>query len=426
MSEILPYLLLGLSSVGLAMAIYLADPRSPTTRSLALALGANGWEWIETPWVFVRPLPALAYFDLLLIVTAAIAFAEWLYRVARTAETTPRALVWITRCTRIVQAVSVCFLLWGGLFLEDLYTRFIDAAPLVNIVSDPKLLPFATALGVVTIAYVAGGVILFLQKIDPAEHVRAIALVVAMPFLAAGLALSPTAAMVSNMCGQIVILMGAIRYHALQGERGRFMSKFLSPQVERLVRLRGMAHAMQPTTLEITAVACDLRGFTKYSQCHASQEVVRLLGEYYEAVGVVVAKFGATIKDYAGDGILMLVGAPLPVAEHATIGLTLAREVRDAATGVVRRWSVPQSVLGVGVGVASGVVTAGGIGSASRMEYAAVGPAVNLASRFCSLAADGEILTDARTAELAGTSALLPRGNVAVKGVGDVPHFTLA
>ena len=72
---------------------------------------------------------------------------------------------------------------------------------------------------------------------------------------------------------------------------------------------------------------------------------------------------------------------------------------------ITARWSDQELTLGVGVGVASGFVTVGVIGAASRLEYTAVGPAVNLASRLCSEAAHGEILVDGRSIELLGDEA---------------------
>ena len=423
--HILPGFLLGLSSIGIAAGSFYAEPRSPTTRALALALFANGWEWIETPWVFwENPLPGLRYFDLLLIMGAGSAFAEWLYRVARTAEASPRAMSVITRSVRLIQVSCGLALLWGWAHIDATYEKFFNGSGAS--LGDPVVLPFAVGLSLVVVCYVIAGVVLFLQRIDPVERIRALALALAMPFICLGLVAPSGMSDLSNMAGQVVLLIGVIQYHAMQGERGRFMSKFLSPEVERLVRFSGMTRAMQPQSLEITAVECDLRGFTRYAQSRPSEEVVGLLAEYYAAVGAVVAKYGATIKDYAGDGILMLVGAPLPVADHARIGLDLARGVVEAATVVVRKRATAEIPLGVGAGVASGRVIAGGIGSASRMEYAAVGPAVNLAARLCSIARDGEVLADERTAELARSVTLVARGTVPVKGVGDVPHFALA
>ena len=80
----------------------------------------------------------------------------------------------------------------------------------------------------------------------------------------------------------------------------------------------------------------------------------------------------------------------------------MAQQIRKTGVDLTQRWSDGELQLGVGVGVASGFVTVGVIGAASRLEYTAVGPAVNLASRLCSEAAHGEILVDPRTRELMG------------------------
>ena len=130
--------------------------------------------------------------------------------------------------------------------------------------------------------------------------------------------------------------------------------------------------------------------------------------------------------------MLILVGAPLPYPDHAQRALRLARQIRERGVEITARWSDQDLHLGVGVGVASGFVTVGVIGAASRLEYTAVGPAVNLASRLCSEAAHGEILIDGRSMELLGEDAQrrhqLRRGEaLKLKGfVQPVQSYTLA
>jgi class 3 adenylate cyclase len=154
--------------------------------------------------------------------------------------------------------------------------------------------------------------------------------------------------------------------------------------------------------------------------------VIKTLREYYNAVGRVVAEYGGTVKDYAGDGILILVGAPLPVERHAAVAVEMAWGIRAVAAEVCRKWSTPEHGIGIGVGVASGPVTVGIIGSASRWEYTAVGPAVNLAARLCSEADHLQILIDKRTAELAGTAGLVEQPPLSVKGFAEpVTSFVL-
>src|SRR3546814_10762011 len=205
------------------------------------------------------------------------------------------------------------------------------------------------------------------------------------------------------------------------------MSRFLSPQVARLVAEQGLARAMQEDHREITIVCCDLRGFTPYAAARSSSQVLQVLREYYDAVGDVVSRYGATIKDFAGDGILILVGAPLPVPYHARRALEMAQQIREVGIALTRRWSTPTHPLGIGLGVATGLVTVGVIGSASRLEYTAVGSAVNLASRLCEQAGSGEILVDARSADLARLDAL-QRGDAGPgKGFAEpVPRYVLS
>jgi class 3 adenylate cyclase len=229
---------------------------------------------------------------------------------------------------------------------------------------------------------------------------------------------------VSNLIGALMLTVGAIRYHAMLGERGVFMSRFLSREVAAMVRDKGFAYTMQPQSLEVTTLCCDLRGFTSFSQFLASDQVIRLLNEYYDALGRVVAEFQGTIKDYAGDGVLILIGAPLPVAGHAQRGIEMARRLQHVEHEVLSHWAGPETKLAFGVGVATGRVTVGAVGSAARMEYTAVGPAVNLAARLCSRAGDGEVLVDTRTAELGGRDGLEARGAMNLKGIGaSVEHF---
>jgi class 3 adenylate cyclase len=227
-------------------------------------------------------------------------------------------------------------------------------------------------------------------------------------------------AAVSTAIGLLIFLVGAVQYHVVQGRRAQFMSRFLSPAVAEMVGRRGLKSATDEQTLELSVVCCDLRGFTAFTAATESRKVIRILRDYYDAVGAAAAESGGTIKDQAGDGVLILVGAPIPYADHAQRALALARSVREQGMVITGRHSDADLHLGVGVGVASGFVTVGVIGGASRLEYTAVGSAVNLASRLCAEAGHGEIFVDARTTELLGEERsrhrLLPGEALRLKG----------
>jgi class 3 adenylate cyclase len=191
----------------------------------------------------------------------------------------------------------------------------------------------------------------------------------------------------------------ARQQQALTEERAQ-LSRFLAPEVTRMVRERGIEATLVHETLTLTAVCCDLRGFTAYTEKLGASQMALVLRAYYEAIVAVAKRHGATVKDFAGDGALILVGAPLARADHAEVGLQLARELIVDVKKITDAMSREGAALGVGAGVATGACAVGAIGSQSRLEYTAVGSAVNLASRLCSRARDAEILISPATASL--------------------------
>ena len=152
--------------------------------------------------------------------------------------------------------------------------------------------------------------------------------------------------------------------------------------------------------LELSVVACDLRGYTSFSTTVAPEDVVELLADYYQAVGETVAAFQGSIKDHAGDGTLALVGATDPAGDHAERALGMALAIGLLSEELFGGWRSIGVEIGLGIGVASGEVLVGDIRAGSRIEPVAVGAAVNLAARLCGRAASGQVLVAERTVEL--------------------------
>ncbi|MGH8461837.1 MAG: adenylate/guanylate cyclase domain-containing protein [Stenotrophobium sp.] len=420
----------GGAMVGMAIAFIVAEPKSAITRAFAVAYGASGLAIItEMAYIFLypegSPVPWFARFPVFVTIGTA-AYPLWLLRLARTAQPTPRALRWITACVWLQWIGVASFFVLGGLYPDLRLHHFYLAYGHPGYLTDPGYWMFATPVLAATANLTLGGVILFTQRVDPAERRRALAFAVSFPFQACVFVLPAGYNLLVCLAGTLIFLVGAMRYNVMLGESALFMSRFLSPQVAQLVRRKGLTYTMQPQALDVTAVNCDLRGFTQFSQRLASDKVIALLNEYYDVVGAVVAEFGATVNNYAGDGILILIGAPLPEPAHAQRGLALARRVRAAALTVTRHWSGPENPLGVGIGVASGRITVGAIGSTSRMEYTAVGSTINLAARLCEKALDREILVGPRTVELAGAAGLESRGRLQFKGLGELAYYVVA
>jgi class 3 adenylate cyclase len=302
------------------------------------------------------------------------------------------------RLLRVAQVLAAFYGVAAIAFPELRVNHFINAGfGEVFVRSEPEFWLFALPLTLSLVLGLFPALLMLRRRPDRAEAVRLLAFALAAPFMASGVVLPPTIAPVATAIGLLIFLVGAVQYHVVQGRRAQFMSRFLAPQVAELVRERGLKSATDEKTLELSVVCCDLRGFTAFTEATSSKKVIGILREYYDAVGAAAAAFGGTIKDQAGDGVLMLVGAPVAFEDHAKRALEMAKLIRETGVAITSRWSDDELRLGVGVGVASGYVTVGVIGAASRLEYTAVGPAVNLAARLCSEAAHGQVLVDART-----------------------------
>jgi class 3 adenylate cyclase len=285
---------------------------------------------------------------------------------------------------------------------------------------------FTPVLGSSILLSAIAVVMLLVVSADPVECGRLRALIISTPFLLGGLALAERFVPISIAVGLLIFLGGTVRYYIVQAQRGEFMSQFLSPEVARVVNLQGMSQLTRRERRQLSVVVCDLRGFTRFASERVSDEVMDLLQRFYRLAGEVAARHGGTVKDHAGDGLLILVGAPLPVKDHAQAAARLALELMREAQPLLRH----EGELGLGIGVASGHLTVGAIQGAGRLEYVAVGNAVNLAARLCQRAEAGEVLCDRRTHEalldLPGLSALT-REPERFKGFDDpLPVYALA
>jgi len=416
---IVPQILVALVALGMGLAFVSADRASPTSRALALALSFLGIAIVANIG-YLRLVPSgvdsLPGWLALPEGLAMIAFLEWLLRVRRMLPTASLNVSGGDHMLRLGQAAGALYVLLALLFPQQRAHDFLFALSTPGVLGRAGFWLFATPVLFSSLTGLLSVMLLLRRRPDHGERVRVLAMAGSVPFLTAGFVLRPEISAISVALGEMIFLVGAVHYHVLQGQRGEFMARFLSTQVADLVRSRGLQAAMQQNDLEITALAVDLRGFTAYAQAHPAARVIEVLRDYYDAVGRVVAEFGGTIKDYAGDGILILVGAPLPQPDHAARALRMARRIRTVVAAVTQRWSGPAQPLGAGIGIASGRVVVGVIGTSSRLEYTAVGSAVNLAARLCEQAQDGEVLVDSRTRELASDAALQPRASLQVKG----------
>lgn len=429
-------IVVSIAALGMALAFFVADRDSPTSRMLSLFLAWLGASialdvLVALPYRQRYGIPAWHGLFAWPQVAAGICAFEWLLRVRRTL---PAGALNTRAGDRLIRLAQAFMLLEGLLALAlpvEHSLHFANVQVLREALARPMFWLFGGPLLLAVLCAVASALLMLRRRPDRAEALRGLSFAMGAPFMAAASFLPSAIAPLSGIIGLMILLVGAVQYHVTQGRRAQFMARFLAPQVAQLVSRHGLKSATEEQTLELSVVCCDLRGFTAFSAGTSSQRVIQILREYYDAVGEAAAAFGGTIKDQAGDGVLILVGAPVPFGDHAQRAVDMARRIRASGMTVTARWSDGDLNLGVGVGVATGFMTVGVIGAASRLEYTAVGPAVNLAARLCSEAAHGQVLVDARTGECMGREAVqrtLARGEaLRLKGfAAPVQSYVLA
>jgi class 3 adenylate cyclase/CheY-like chemotaxis protein len=190
----------------------------------------------------------------------------------------------------------------------------------------------------------------------------------------------------------------------------------LPPQVAKLVS-SGDGSLLESHRGEISVVFCDLRGFTSFAEAADPEEVISVLREYHDTLGVLVDKFEGTVERFTGDGLLVLFNDPLPCHDPSGTAVRMAVEMRTEVARLISKWGRYGHDLGFGVGIAHGYATLGCIGFRGRFQYSVTGTVANRASRLCDKALDGQILVDAKVyAEVQALAELDRLGEFELKG----------
>jgi class 3 adenylate cyclase len=179
-----------------------------------------------------------------------------------------------------------------------------------------------------------------------------------------------------------------------RSERINRLRRFLAPQVAELIERTGDDSVLDERRVELVVVFCDLRGFTAFSARAEPETVIGVLRAYYDVLERAVSAHGATLINFFGDGVMVLLNAPVSCSDPAVRAVHMASAMQEGVQKLLVDWRALDSRLGFGVGLAMGTATVGRIGSEGRIHYTAIGNVVNLASRLCSSAEDSEILMD--------------------------------
>jgi adenylate cyclase len=201
-------------------------------------------------------------------------------------------------------------------------------------------------------------------------------------------------------------------------ERMSRLRRFLPPQVADLIVASGTEKQLESHRREITALFCDLRGFTGFSESSDPEDVMALLRDYHAAIGEIIIKYSGTLERYAGDGVMVVFNDPVPVENPALQAVLMALEMRTAIGALTATWHRWGHDISFGIGIAHGFATLGTIGFEGRFDYAAIGTVSNVASRLCDEAKPGQILINPRVlTKVENAVTVEPVGEFALKGI---------
>jgi len=201
-------------------------------------------------------------------------------------------------------------------------------------------------------------------------------------------------------------------------ERMGRLRRFLPPQVADLIVASGTEKQLESHRREITALFCDLRGFTGFSESSDPEDVMALLRDYHTAIGQIIIKYSGTLERFAGDGVMVIFNDPVPVENPALQAVLMALEMRTAIGAMIEKWRLLGHDLGFGIGIAHGFATLGTIGFEGRFDYAAIGTVSNVASRLCDEAKPGQILVSPRVRQAVEKAVTVESvGEFTLKGI---------
>jgi class 3 adenylate cyclase/CheY-like chemotaxis protein len=200
----------------------------------------------------------------------------------------------------------------------------------------------------------------------------------------------------AELAGWNKTLEQRVEEQVAQLERLGRLKRFFSPQLAELIVAGGAEDPLKTHRREITVVFLDLRGFTSFAETVEPEEVMSVLREYHTEMGKLILEHGGTLERFTGDGMMIFFNDPVPVPDAAQRAVRMALAMRQRVEGMIGNWSKLGYELALGIGIAQGYATIGGIGFEGRWDYGAIGTVTNLAARLCGEAKPAQIIVSKR------------------------------
>lgn len=193
------------------------------------------------------------------------------------------------------------------------------------------------------------------------------------------LTVSPLTNPEGGVRGGLVVLEDISQEKRMKATLYRYMTPGVAEQVMQL----GEDALMVGERKEVTILFSDIRSYTSLTEKMSAAEVVSLLNTYFESMVEAVFNFDGTLDKFIGDALMAVFGAPLPLDHHSWLAVQSALEMRHRLAELNQmRLAAGESLIRVGIGISSGEVVSGNIGSQKRMDYTVIGDGVDVSSRL--------------------------------------------
>jgi len=193
-------------------------------------------------------------------------------------------------------------------------------------------------------------------------------------------------------------LQETVQRKVLELHRAARLRRYVSPQLADSILAGDTEVTLGSSRKYLTVFLSDIRGFTEMAERMEPEHLVDELNEYLTEMTEIVFRHGGTLDKYIGDAILVFFGDPIPQDDQAERALKMALEMQDRVEELADHWTATYGEsFRIGMGITTGWVTVGNIGSSARSDYTVLGNEVNLAARLADRAEPGEILVSDRT-----------------------------
>jgi adenylate cyclase len=169
------------------------------------------------------------------------------------------------------------------------------------------------------------------------------------------------------------------------------LERFLAPQVVEMI-VKGSQEVMEPKELTATMVFTDIAAFTQLAEQIPPQETNMILNQYFSIMTDIIFSYDGTLDKYIGDGLMAIFGAPMEREDDAERAILAAKQMKERLPRMIAEQGNHRKKLDIRIGINTGRVVAGSIGSPRRMDYTVIGDPVNIASRLESIAKSNQIL----------------------------------